>query len=385
MSRWPGSVKVLLFLVLTRVLLNIPALIGARWFPGYSWSPFAQNLARLVCGAPRHFPCIWARWDAENYLVIAANGYSLLENVAFSPVYPLLIRALALDLPSLMAWSGVFVSNLAFVFACVVLWRQVKLDFNESIAWRTIVSLSLFPTAFFFSAIYTESLFILFSILVFVLSSRKQYLLAGLLISLASLTRPNGFLLIVIPLAEILLSRPPRSWLRFLGTALISGVGLGIYGYYLWITQGSPLAFQLAERQEFGISIDWPWRVMWAALTGVISALRTGHGHLRYLPSFDLVCALLFIALTIFSFFFLKKSLVAYLSASVLAFLVVHTSNIQETFAGIPRYGLGFFPAFIVLAILLYRYPRLERVTWGISALGLFVLTVLFASGRYVG
>ncbi len=248
----------MLFLVLTRALLNIPALIGAQWFRGSPWYPFAKIVAPLVCGSLRYFPCFWARWDAENYLVIAVNGYSLLENVAFFPAYPILIRSFAFGFPALMAWSGVFVSNLAFILACSLLWRQVKLDFNESIAWRTIVTLSLFPTAFFFSAIYTESLFMLFSVCVYILSSRKQYLLAGLVVGLASLTRSNGILLIVIPLVEILLSRPPRAWLQFLGTALISGIGLGVYGCYLWITHASPLAFMIAQQQVFHISIDWP-------------------------------------------------------------------------------------------------------------------------------
>ncbi len=376
-SRWPESRKVLLFLVLTRALLNIPALIGAHWFPGSDWSPFASTVSHLICGAPQHLPCIWARWDAENYLVIAVNGYSVPQNVVFFPAYPLLIRSVAFGFPSLMAWSGIFISNLTFILASLFLWEQIKLEINESIAWRTIVALSLFPTSFFFSAIYSESLFLLLSVLVYVLSARKQYLLAGLCISLASLTRPNGLLLVVIPLAKILLSRP-WSWRQFFSTALISGIGSGIYGAYLWMTHGSPLAFALAERQGFGVSIGLDWRHVWGEYARVIAALSRGHG---YFTSLDLMSVSLFVVLAIGGFFFLKKGPAVYLMASVLAFLPWRAS---VEFHSMPRYVLGFFPGFIVLAILLSRYPGLERLVWVTSAAALLLLTGVFASGHWV-
>ncbi len=381
LSRWPGLLKVLLFLVLTRAILNLPAMIGAHWFSGSFWGPFVKIVGPLVCGAPNHFPCIWARWDAEDYLVIAVNGYSLRENVVFFPAYPLLIRLFAFGFPSLMAWSGVFISNVTFIVASLVLWWQIKRDFNQQIAWGTIVTLSLFPTAFFFSAIYAESLLLLCSVLVYVFSSRKQYLLAGLFVGFASVTRPTGLLLIVIPLAEILLHRPSRAWLRFLGTASISGIGLGVYGCYLWIVHGSPLAFALVEQQVWLRSIDWPWRIVSTVLKRIISGFRHGHHWYEFIFASELLSILLFTVLTILGFLYLKKSLAIYLLASALAFFPQHAHHM---YLSMSRFVLEFFPGFIVLAILLSRYPRLEQAIWAISAVVLLLLTGFFASGLWI-
>ncbi len=99
MNRWPGLPKVLLFLVLTRALLEIPALIGAPRFPGPSWRPYRAKVAEIVCPDPHRFPCVWVRADAEHYLMIAVEGYSRRKAIAFFPLYPLLVRLLALGSP----------------------------------------------------------------------------------------------------------------------------------------------------------------------------------------------------------------------------------------------------------------------------------------------
>ncbi len=362
-------------------MLEIPAIIGAHWFTSPVWSYYLTDVAPVVCPDAHRFPCVWARWDSEEYLGIADLGYLHPRSVAFFPLFPLLIRVLALGSPPLMAWSGVSITHLAFVLAGLLLWQQVKLDFNESIAWGTVVAVSLFPTSFYFSAIYTESLFLLFSVLVYVLSSRKQYLLAGLAISLATLTRSNGILLLAIPLADIWLSRPSRPWLRILGTALISGIGGSIYAGYLWLTQGSPWVAAAIQRRAFDMSVDWPWRVLWNASVGAIFALRNGRG---YTLSFDLLTVLLFVVLAILGLFYLKKSLAVYLAVCVLAFLPLHAHYPRISgYASMSRFVLYFFPGFIVLAILLRRYPRLGQVLVSVSAVALLVLTGLFTSGRF--
>ena len=99
--------------------------------------------------------------------------------------------------------------------------------------YTTLIMLNVHPTSFFFSAIYSESLFFLFSILVYWFSARKRYILAGLFVSAASLTRVNGFLLAAIPVIEDLSSesRPPlRSWARAAGIIFTASLGLLLYG-----------------------------------------------------------------------------------------------------------------------------------------------------------
>jgi Gpi18-like mannosyltransferase len=235
-----------------------------------------------------------------------------------------------------------------------------------------------------FSAIYTESLFLLFSVLVYGFSARRQYALAGLFVSAASLTRVNGLLLAVIPLCEILLNKPSRFWVRFVVTGFTSEVGLSLYGLYLWITQGSPLAFVLAQA-NWKRAIVWPWQTVFDSLAVVVS----GYGgfrdnwFMRATSAEDLLAALLFISCTILAFSFVRRSLFAYSVAAMLLLLVSHGPYTLGLWL-ISRYVLGLFTGFVVLGILLDRVPRLKWGVWAIWLVILFFLTGWFASGRWV-
>ena len=86
------------------------------------------------------------------------------DPAAFWPLYPLLVGLGHL----LSGWSvqlvGVVLSHLAFLPALVLLHRLVRLDFGAAAAGRTVWLVALFPTAFFFSAVYTESLFLFLTV-----------------------------------------------------------------------------------------------------------------------------------------------------------------------------------------------------------------------------
>src|SRR5438477_4734877 len=68
----------------------------------------------------------WNRWDAENYVRIAQFGYQTPYDVAFFPLFPLLVRIIAFPLGS---WSylpvGMLLSNVALLGAMFVLYHLV--------------------------------------------------------------------------------------------------------------------------------------------------------------------------------------------------------------------------------------------------------------------
>ncbi len=111
-----------------------------------------------------HRPWIqsWYRWDAMWYAEIAERGYSYRpgrqSSVAFMPMLPLLMRAgeyLRLD----RYWAGVLVPNLAFVAGLAFFGRCViRVTNDAATSWRACILLAAFPTSFFFSAPYHESL-----------------------------------------------------------------------------------------------------------------------------------------------------------------------------------------------------------------------------------
>ncbi len=371
--------SVLIFLVLTRLLLNIPAFIGANQVPLRSGVPDTVI-------NPTQMPNIWARWDSEFYLKISGEWLPRKgQELAFFPMYPILIRLGSLGVAGLSTWAGYLISNLAFILASLLLWQQVKMEFNIGAAWSTIVTLSIFPTSLFFSAVYTESLFLLFSVLVYWFSVREKYALAAVFVGLAALTRVTGIALILIPIIEIFAHKAPSKWIKLFYCSAISSLGLLIYLAYLRLTRGSPFAF-LRVQNTFGRSepISWPWK-------SFLDSMRVaffGYGgtqnnwSLRSTSALEVFAVLLIGAGIIGAFFLLRRSLFVY-SFVVLALLMAAHGPSVLGLLSMSRYVLALFPGFMVFGILLERAPRLKWVWLPFIAL-LIYLTISFTNGRWV-
>jgi Gpi18-like mannosyltransferase len=154
------------------------------------------------------FTNVWNVWDGRLYIDIARDGYSAtplneagMANYAFFPLYPLLIGLVAYVVGN-YAIAGLIVSNVCLVIACMYIYLYVSLDTDadRETARRTAKYLILFPLAFLFSAVLTESLFIALSIACLYYARRGNWLIAGLLGFFVPLTRLPG-LAILVPLA----------------------------------------------------------------------------------------------------------------------------------------------------------------------------------------
>ena len=120
-----------------------------------------RHLAALSSGSRRWIEP-WYRWDAMWYLDISQRGYSYRpgseSSVAFMPLLPLLIK-IGVTVGFDPYWSGLLIPNLAFVAGLALFGRGV-LRVTESAAttWRACILLVAFPSSFYFSAPYQESL-----------------------------------------------------------------------------------------------------------------------------------------------------------------------------------------------------------------------------------
>ncbi len=168
--------------VVTRALLLVAGFLALTQSPRthdekrWEIAPDGQirsiHLAReaTALSADRYWPVnIFSRWDGGWYLDIVKHGYhfkpnhGLHANTAFFPLYPALMRAASTlfgrsDASILLA--GLLISNLSLLVALAYLTALVRLDFSEEIASRSVLYLLAFPTTLFFSAVYTESLFL---------------------------------------------------------------------------------------------------------------------------------------------------------------------------------------------------------------------------------
>jgi hypothetical protein len=157
-----------------------------------------------------------AVWDGGWYVRIARHGYARRQAAAFWPLYPLLLR-LGHWLTGLSYDAvGVVLSNAAFLAALVALYALARADYGQAIATRTVWLTALWPLSFFFSAVYTESVFLLLTVGAIVLAHRGRWTWAALAAVLAALTRTSGGL-VLLPLGIMLLQqrgRDPRGWWR---------------------------------------------------------------------------------------------------------------------------------------------------------------------------
>src|SRR5829696_6086276 len=106
----------------------------------------------------------WARFDGSFYLAIAGEGYDVdaPERTAFFPLFPMFIR-LGAALGGNPAFWGVLISLVATFFVLYFLYRIADKHWDLKVARAAVLTLAVFPTAFFLNAVYTEALFIALS------------------------------------------------------------------------------------------------------------------------------------------------------------------------------------------------------------------------------
>lgn len=166
--------------------------------------------------APDPFLNLPARQDAGWYGGIALEGYRFdgrfdqQQNVAFFPAYPMLMRAGgylfgAFDArvtearrTARVLWAGTFVSILAFGCAGLYLRRLAVETVGEDRASAAVLLLAAYPFAVFFSAAYTESLFLLGCVAAYHAFGHRHWWRAAAWGALVGFTRPNGCLLSVV-------------------------------------------------------------------------------------------------------------------------------------------------------------------------------------------
>jgi hypothetical protein len=204
------------------------------------------------------------RQDAVWYLRLADAGWSSEDaSAAFFPLYPLAVRTLAWALPGDTLVAALVVSNLAFLGALLVLFALTADAFGDRVARRAVVVAAIFPTAFFFLAPYTESLFLFLSLLAFRESRRDRWGGVAVWGALAALTRSVGLLLIPALLVEAFASRSGRAGTRRALAGRVAGaaaVALGPLAWFAWwgLAHGNWLA-PLDAQRLWGRELQPPW------------------------------------------------------------------------------------------------------------------------------
>ena len=350
-----------------------------------------ERVGEVRCG--NGVPVPWkysACWDTQTYQLIAARGYDYAPGepsaVAYFPLYPLLMRYVD-DIiygPGDVL-AGVVVGHLALLAASVYILQLARIDFGDSVAWWTVILLLVFPSAFFFSAAYPESLFLLGLAGSLYHARCGQWRRAGLWGIVASATKFVG-VLIVVPLVIELLAhrRDYRVWDAPRALAGVALAPLGAVGYFAWLQYqfGDWQAFFEAQRNWGRESLDPVYHL------GVQWLLRNDGIAERYYPAattpfpeafllFDTTLLLAFIVAGVVVWCTVRPSYGAMvLSMALVLGLSGHPQSLN-------RYVVVLFPVFILLGRIRSEVLRSGLVV--LFTFGLAIETFLFVNGLWAG
>ena len=299
---------------------------------------------------------------------IAASGYQQFQDYAFFPLYPLFIKLLNIIFNN-PVFSGIVISNISFLLFLFFLHRYVKTKFSDSIAKNTVLTYLFFPTAFYTTIVYSESLFLLFLILFFLFLENKKYSQMIVFAMFAQLTRFIGIFLVISAFIKIVKNQKLEKDLIFVP---LSALGTLIYSAFQWQKEGDALAFVKAQAFWLRFPQD-PVSTIFSYLWNIF--------NFKLLPTMDyldLTVTLVFIGLLIANIRKIKGSLWAF---SIIVLLIPSSTG---TLTSMPRYVLASLGTFIIIGKILSEKPYLKIPIWTIMLFAQIILFAFFINGYWI-
>jgi hypothetical protein len=313
------------------------------------------------------FLSIWQRFDTNWYLSIAERGYGAVPgDEHFPPLYPVLMYLVGLLTRDLFL-AGLLISHIASLLVIKLLYDFFHEWLSPVFAKRALLFFLIFPSSYYLFAAYSESLYFLFVLLFLRLCRTSDWMLAGICVALAILTRLHGVALLPVLLYAMYLDRPflhkSSHWLGL----FIGGLG-GIFYIFLRYLSGSESVLPVAESQWY-VHLAFPWETFAYALRYLFA------GHMTLI---DMINFIVVIALIVLFLLGWKKIPTLPLLYVVLS-IIIMTARIVETqpFSAVVRYSLSLFPLFGLLSLYAQR-KSVERVL-----VVLFLLFMLYFSAQF--
>lgn len=332
---------------------------------------------------PDAFLWIWKRWDGLHYVNLAELGYSgYVEDgknlfLVFFPLYPWLMRVVSLITGNTMA-AGLLLSFMCYGAGCVFLYKLAAFELGRGGAVRTVLFLSVYPYAFFFGGIMTESLFLLTTAAGLWYIRRHRWWLAGMWGLLAAMTGMHGVLLIGAAAAELVEHLGRFDWkaiVRRLPALILPAVGTLVYLALNWSVTGNPFAFTVMQQhwsQGFCPIADTLWYVLQNALSYPTELVR----YQIWVPTILLFPV--FFALLVWA----RNKFRSMYTLYGFVYLVLNYSLSWLLSAG--RYLSCALPFFLFAAALTRGRPRLTAVLAAAMGAGFLLNLVWFLNGGQV-
>jgi len=337
----------------------------------------------------------WNRWDAPNYIDIADKGYAGCTEdgehlfLVFFPLYPWLVRLLHIVIAD---WELVclIISTLAYTAGACFFYALLSEEYGRRIAGKSLVLLSVYPFAFFFGGMMTESLFFCTMMAGFYCVKKHYWLAAGIVGILCSLCRVQGVLLFGVAGIEFFVWYKPFSMLKqkkgkeLLKLLFTKGiclflipVGNLVYFYINYRVEGNPFQFSVYQEEHWYHSTTYFTNAL-KEIWGYAFAESTKNTMTASIWIPELI---LFALALILMFYGLRRHPLKYT-----AFLFVYTIiNYSVTFliSG-GRYMSCAFPLFMVLGEILDRHPKIYNVAVAVSSMLFAIYMAGFLSWKQI-
>ena len=345
--------------VVSRLLIVVAAVIAEQLIP--------RNPA-LVPGADGPLLRSLTSWDGWYYLGIARDGYHIdpisgaYRDIAFAPLYPMIVRVLSAPWPAYAGVVAVLFSNVAFLGALGLLTRLATPYLGRRRAALAAGMLAIYPFASAFAMAYTESLFLLCMVAAFLAAERRHRAWAGIFLALTVLSRLQGIGLI-LPLWIMMLRQD--GWRPKLSQCWLLLGPLAALGFVLYVAviTGNLTAFLDAQKAwgRTGVGGSAPDTAIGAEFSPYQAAL---------------VLTLLW---SVFLFVFIRVDRIRpeYWLVPVVFIAAELSSGSLEAVGRITMLG---FPYVWILA---NRRSLFARRTWPVVSAGLFTAVAILSFGGY--
>lgn len=319
--------------------------------------------------------------DSPHYLFLAEEGYQSegeqAKLIVFYPLYPLLMRVLGILLLGNYELAGLLISNICSGFASIYLYRLVKMDYGEKRAVESVILFLVYPFMMFTMGIYTESLFLMLTLMALYHIRQGNWVQAGLLGFAAGLCRNQGMLLLAPAIYE---------WFH---RKAESGKSFKEYvfrkQFMILLMPGGFLCFLLLNYMKFGkftAFLEFLEAPPWYQTTKWINtniakdyAMAMNYRELSFIIYWVQII-LFFVALAVL-FYGIKKGV----RTSIIVYGGIYTcfSYLAGWLISGPRYMLGCIPLFIIYATV--ERERIRFILISVSVVLCTIYMILFLHG----
>jgi hypothetical protein len=364
--------KIGIWVIVTRLTIFLVGFLAIKLFRNANFDFFSS------------MGLLWNKWDANHYLNIADHWYQNQGEerffIVFYPLYPFLIRIVNIVFHNTI-FSGFFVSGFSLLVSCYYIHRLVAQDFDSQLAWDAVKYVLIFPMSFFLGLVFSDSLFLALSVMTIYYLRRQKWRTMGICGGLAALTRNFGLLLLLPVLIEYLQAQGlAGKWKssRFgeWGKDFLRS------GVYMFLIPAGTLVYLIINKLVTG---DWfrflsylseHWNQRFGYFPDNIknycinaSIWRPADQVALWIP--QIVAVVLVILLIFYAMHKIRLSYIAY------AFGYIFLCASSTWLLSAPRYLLGLFPLYLLIA-LLSRRRSLDVLLTFVSIILLCFYTIAF-------